>query len=122
MSDKYTWENDDVQIDFNTDARLRGVEKEGGKSMPEPKEGEAEADFVKRCVPMVMGEGTDQEAALGKCYGIYRNANKAMGMVDMMAEGGEVRRDYPGEGELQVPEVLNPAGKKKIIPGDGGIP
>ena len=56
------------------------------KPMPEPKENESEQDFVSRCVPIVMGEGDDQDAALGKCYGIYRNATKAMGTVDTMAD------------------------------------
>jgi hypothetical protein len=39
--------------------------------MPTPKEGESRNDFVSRCVPIVMDEGETQEAAVGKCEGIY---------------------------------------------------
>jgi hypothetical protein len=45
--------------------------------MPNPKSGESESEFVGRCVPIVMQEGADQQSALGKCYGIYRNAKKS---------------------------------------------
>ncbi len=60
--------------------------QEGGE-MPEPKAGESEGDFVARCVPIVIGEGLSQEQALGKCYGIYRNAQHkaeyAMGLGEI---------------------------------------
>jgi len=39
--------------------------------MPTPNENESQADYVKRCVPIVMKEGADQKAALGKCYGMW---------------------------------------------------
>lgn len=41
--------------------------------MPIPKSNETEQDFVSRCVPIVMGEGSTQEQALGKCYGMFRS-------------------------------------------------
>jgi Putative phage serine protease XkdF len=40
--------------------------------MPEPSKGEKQSDFIGRCVRMVMGEGKEQKAALGECYGIWR--------------------------------------------------
>lgn len=46
--------------------------------MPKPKPGESEKDYVARCVPVVMGEGATQEQALGKCYGMYKNAKKSL--------------------------------------------
>jgi len=97
--------------------------------MPEPKKGESEQDFVSRCVPIVMGEGADQEAALGKCYGIFRNANKALGTVDTMAdaqkfndsEAGKAEKDHAGERELK-PGDGQPGSGTKIVPGEDGTP
>jgi len=83
------------------------VEK-GDHTMPEPKQNESEQDFVSRCVPEVMREGADQQAALGKCYGIYRNANKAVGTVDTMSEasehGGGAAMGRHGLGDVQAAE------------------
>ena len=45
--------------------------------MPEPEKDESQKDFIGRCVKYVMDEGeTDNKAALGKCYGIWRQAHK----------------------------------------------
>jgi hypothetical protein len=50
--------------------------------MPEPTKGESREDFVGRCVPAVMGEGVDQDAAVGKCEGIFdSHVAKAQGAV-----------------------------------------
>jgi hypothetical protein len=46
--------------------------------MPKPNSGESRNDFVKRCVPIVMSEGTDQDAAVGKCEGIYNSVRKSL--------------------------------------------
>jgi len=43
--------------------------------MPTPNKGEERGHFVSRCVKEVMGEGRDQQAALGKCYGIWRQSH-----------------------------------------------
>jgi hypothetical protein len=40
--------------------------------MPEPRDGEKQTAFISRCVKQVMGEGKEQKAALGECYGIWR--------------------------------------------------
>lgn len=40
--------------------------------MPSPNAGESEADYIARCVPIVMKEGKTQDQALGQCYGVYR--------------------------------------------------
>lgn len=50
--------------------------------MPTPKDGESEQDFVSRCIPMVMDEGTasDQEQASAMCYSMFKEhmqGNKA---------------------------------------------
>jgi hypothetical protein len=45
--------------------------------MPNVKSGEKRDDFLKRCIPMVMNEGADQDAAVGKCEGIYNEAKKS---------------------------------------------
>jgi hypothetical protein len=44
--------------------------------MPEPKGNESQNDFISRCVSIVMNEGKDQDEALGKCYGIWRQHKK----------------------------------------------
>jgi hypothetical protein len=40
--------------------------------MPTPNDGEKQGHFISRCLRMVMGEGKGQKAALGECYGIWR--------------------------------------------------
>lgn len=40
--------------------------------MPTPNINETEADYIARCVPIVMSEGKTQDQALGQCYGMYR--------------------------------------------------
>ena len=40
--------------------------------MPNPRSGEKQSDFIGRCVKQVIGEGKDQQAALGQCYGVWR--------------------------------------------------
>lgn len=75
--------------------QLQSVSAEEEEIMPDPKEGESEQDFVSRCVPIVMDEGTTQDQALGKCYGIYRNARKAVGTVDTMADAEEAMVMHP---------------------------
>ena len=47
--------------------------------MPTPREGESRSDFVARCVPVAMGEGLDQDAAVGKCEGMYSSWLKEKG-------------------------------------------
>ena len=44
--------------------------------MPAVKPGESEKSYISRCVPYVMKEGKTKEQALGKCYGMYRQARK----------------------------------------------
>jgi len=40
--------------------------------MPEPKKGETEKDFLKRCIPDLIHEGRPQKQAIAICYSIYR--------------------------------------------------
>ena len=40
--------------------------------MPTVNPNETEAEYVARCVPIVMSEGKTQDQALGQCYGVYR--------------------------------------------------
>jgi len=46
--------------------------------MPEPKEGESQKDFVKRCIPIVMDDGTadDNDQAVAICYSMWKQAHK----------------------------------------------
>jgi len=40
--------------------------------MPKPTAGETEKDFVSRCIPEVMAEGTEQKQAIAMCYSMYK--------------------------------------------------
>ena len=46
--------------------------------MPKPNSGESQKDFVSRCIPHVMKEGTakDNKQAAAICYSIYRQSHK----------------------------------------------
>jgi hypothetical protein len=45
--------------------------------MPAVKKGEKQSEYVSRCVAYVVkNEGLDQKAALGKCYGMYKQSKK----------------------------------------------
>lgn len=46
--------------------------------MPKPKEGETQKEFVSRCIPMVMDEGTakDDKQAVAICYSMWREHMK----------------------------------------------
>jgi hypothetical protein len=46
--------------------------------MPDVKPNEKQSEFISRCVKEVMNEGKPQKEALGKCYGIYRQAKKSI--------------------------------------------
>lgn len=43
--------------------------------MPTPQEGETRKDFVRRCIPIVIDEGTaeDGEQATAVCHSMYTN-------------------------------------------------
>ncbi len=69
-----TMEDFKSMLDKNRGKKLT---KSGGVSMPTPRSGESEQDFVSRCIPEVLKEGATQDQAAGKCYGIYRNAKKS---------------------------------------------
>lgn len=47
-------------------------------SMPSPRKGETQSDFVRRCIPMVLGEKTtdDPTQAAAICYSMYDRAKK----------------------------------------------
>jgi hypothetical protein len=46
--------------------------------MPTPKPNEKQSDYISRCVKEVMNEeNTNKEQALGKCYGMFREAKKS---------------------------------------------
>jgi hypothetical protein len=49
--------------------------------MPTPKSGESEKDYLNRCIPMVMGEGTAKDArqAAAICYSMYSQHQKKGG-------------------------------------------
>lgn len=46
--------------------------------MPDPKDFDNEADWMSACIPVALQEGLDQEAAKGKCYGMWQNKQMAL--------------------------------------------
>lgn len=40
--------------------------------MPTPRKDESEADFVSRCIPVLIGEGKSQDEATAICYSMYK--------------------------------------------------
>jgi hypothetical protein len=61
--------------------------------MPKPRNGESEKDFVARCIPIVMREGTakDNKQASAICFSMYQNKDKksmdALKFSKMMMSG-----------------------------------
>ena len=49
--------------------------------MPNPKDYDNQDDFMAACVPMVMKEGKDNDAAVGQCMGMWKEKGK-MPMMD----------------------------------------
>ena len=60
--------------------------------MPTVKSGESRNDFVTRCVPIVMGEGTDKDSAVGKCEGIYNSHVGKSSPVKKQLFGKELKK------------------------------
>jgi|WetSurMetagenome_2_1015567.scaffolds.fasta_scaffold20333_5 hypothetical protein len=50
--------------------------------MPEVKTGESRKDYIARCVPVVMKEGLDNKAAVGKCEGLFDSHVKKSALTD----------------------------------------
>ena len=46
--------------------------------MPTPSENESKKDFVSRCIPVVLGEGTakDEKQAAAICYSMFESHGK----------------------------------------------
>jgi len=41
--------------------------------MPSVKKGESSKSYMSRCIPTAKKEGSTQEQAVGKCYGMYKS-------------------------------------------------
>jgi hypothetical protein len=100
--------------------------------MPKPKQGESEADYVGRCVPVVMKDGTakDNEQAVAVCHSMFKQhgmaANLAAGLTSLVANlSGRVRREklygrdfIVAPMTLIVPGVLNGSAGPLYYPED----
>lgn len=67
--------------------------------MPKPKDGESQKDFVSRCIPIVMGDGTakDNKQAAAVCYSMYTEAKKEAS--EIVEEAGDTQEKSYGEEE-----------------------
>lgn len=63
--------------------------------MPSPRKNESQKDFVSRCIPIVMEEGTaeDNEQAAAICFSMWRESKKTKEIRDYLA--AEFRGNYP---------------------------
>jgi len=80
--------------------------------MPVPQEGESRKDFVDRCIPYVIEEGTanDPIQAAAICHNIYDRKNKEEKMPVTSHKGKETQSasatDYPDVEDIEIPERL----------------
>ncbi|NIV36793.1 MAG: phage major capsid protein [Anaerolineae bacterium] len=60
--------------------------------MPEPREGETRQDFVERCIPIVLEDGTaqDPDQAAAVCHSMWEEAQKRLDDT-VIAYGGEIK-------------------------------
>lgn len=81
--------------------------------MPAVKPGESRGAYVKRCIPIVIGEGSTPEQAAGKCNGMWEAAQKE----DEKECGGKKRRRQKESvfngGFVQ--SVPSPAGDVEVV-------
>lgn len=51
--------------------------------MPTPREGEDKSSYISRCIKYCMdNEGTEQKAAVGKCYGMWDSYQKKSNVAE----------------------------------------
>jgi hypothetical protein len=101
--------------------------------MPKPKDGESEKDFVSRCIPIVMDEGTakDNKQAAAICYSKYEE-NKKKEIISCAVEKGfresiKFFKGGPGSGNFghagRPGQIGGSAsGEGVAVPGEGNYP
>lgn len=52
--------------------------KQQGQSFVTPQKGESQSDFMSRCIPILVGEGKDQDQAIAICYKYFEGEKQAM--------------------------------------------
>lgn len=73
--------------------------------MPRPNPGEEKNAYISRCVRQVMGEGAEQKAALGKCFGMWDYYHKdSLGGLEMRIEDMDTKIRSITRGLLKVPD------------------
>lgn len=79
--------------------------------MPTPRAGESEADYVKRCIPMVIEEGTAENGAQAAaiCHSMYQQRNNA-DQIELLLSANEAYQvrhvTYEGRHTMVVPVVM----------------
>jgi hypothetical protein len=87
--------------------------------MPDPKNNESEADFLKRCIPQVINDGTatDQKQAAAICYSKF-HAKKSMDLIEYEAGRQDAMIEQLGVAVKGNYEKQGPSGRS--AGGDGG--
>src|SRR5215471_12563717 len=67
--------------------------------MPAVKKGESKSDYMKRCIPEVMGEGAAQDHAVAKCSGMF-DEGYGMSFGSWEIEGVVIALGGPGSGNF----------------------
>ena len=59
--------------------------------MPKPGKDETQEEFIERCMPIVIGEGKDQDQAAAICYSLWRERDSKAVDETLVYPGGEVK-------------------------------
>lgn len=72
-----------IEVDFMAFSKEKFVE---------PKSGESEDEFIQRCMPVVTGEGYDNDQALAICYSYYEGSYDPSQLTPYIDQDDELRR------------------------------
>jgi len=79
-----------IEVDFMAFAKQEFVE---------PKGGESESDFIGRCIPVLIGEGYDQEQATAVCYTYYEGSYDPSQLSPYIDYGDDLKRKEEFSGD-----------------------
>jgi hypothetical protein len=94
--------------------------------MPTPKDGESEKDFIARCIPIVLKEGTakDQKQAAAICFSMYKKEKHFVDRLDLQAKtlSGVESSDWTKPPETDAKDSVRklpcPTCKTDVVPTD----
>ena len=107
------WENlefEDLGVDVMSivDKPAIGVNflKFAHQEFVEPESGESEEDFVSRCIPVLKGEGYDDDQAAAICYSSYVTEDEEEFLRDNPCQSGYIAYGTKNKNGRQVPNCI----------------